>query len=239
MMDIQLELEELFRSKPHFHTGEDGTAANWGLSRAALTALAAELKEGMTTLETGAGYSTVLFAAAGADHTAIMMSQDEADKIAAYCQQRNIRIPKLIAGFSDRILPSWNDLRQPLDLVFIDGGHAYPVPQIDWFYTQSRLRVGGLFVLDDIQIPAVRSLHDFLMAEKEWELVKSAATTSFFRKLADEPYPRAWMDQGINRPLIAEIEAGQRKWRVRIQLYLASIPWCKAVYRKYFKRKTN
>jgi hypothetical protein len=96
--------------------------------------------------------------------------------------------------------------------------------------------VGGLFVLDDIHIPAVRSLHDFLAAEPQWKLEKTVRYTSFFRKIADDDYPKAWIEQVINKPLVDRMNAAQNSLKVKIILYLASKPALKAFYRKYFKK---
>jgi predicted O-methyltransferase YrrM len=233
------ELEALYATRPYFHAMPDGTPTTWGLNREALTALAEEMREGMTTLETGAGYSTVMFAAANTRHTAIMMCQNEAEGIRSYCQERGLKgTQNLIVGFSDKILPSLADSQEKLDLVFIDGGHAFPIPHIDWFYTAPRIKIGGLFVLDDIHIPAVRSLHDFLVGEPQWKLEKVALYTSFFRKIAEDDYPKDWVAQGINKPLVDQMNAQQNSLKVRTILYLASKPTLKAFYRKYFK-KTN
>jgi predicted O-methyltransferase YrrM len=231
------EIEALFTNLPNFHSLADGTPTTWGLNRMALTALSEEMKEGMNTLETGAGYSTVMFAAANTRHTAIMMSQGEADAIRTYCQSRGLKgTQNLIVGFSDKILPNVVDSSDKLDLVFIDGGHAYPIPHIDWFYTAPRIKIGGLFVLDDIHIPAVRSLHDFLLSEPHWKLEKVALNTAFFRKVAEDDYPKDWVEQSMNRPLVDKMYAAQNSLRVKIILYLASKTTLKAFYRKYFKK---
>ena len=234
------ELEALYSTLPQFHAMPDGSPTTWGLNREALNALAGEMREGMTTLETGAGYSTVMFAAANTRHTAIMMCQNEADGIRAYCQARGLKGGQnLIAGFSDQILPAMAENHEKLDLVFIDGGHAFPIPHIDWFYTAPRIKVGGLFVLDDIHIPAVRSLHDFLAGEPQWKLEKVALYTAFVRKIAEDDYPKAWVEQVINKPLVDQMNAAQNSLRVKIILYLASKPALKAFYRKYFKKANS
>ena len=39
-----------------------------------------------------------------------------------------------------------------LDLVLIDGSHSFPQVFIDWYYTQSALKVGGALLVDDVHI---------------------------------------------------------------------------------------
>jgi hypothetical protein len=57
----------------------------------------------------------------------------------------------------------------PVDLFLIDGGHGYPLPQLDWFYGAHRLRAGGVLVLDDMQLWAPYQLDNFLLLDPRWE----------------------------------------------------------------------
>ena len=237
MNQYMSEIDALFENLPNFHSLADGTPTTWGLNRMALTALSEEMREGMSTLETGSGYSTVMFAAANTKHTAIMMCETEAVRIREYCKKRSLKgTQNLMVGFSDKILPSMAESEEMLDLVFIDGGHAFPIPHIDWFYTASRIKVGGLFVLDDIHIPAVRSLHEFLTGEPEWKVEKIVLNTAFYRKISEDRYPKDWVNQTINKPLIDQMNAAQNSLKSKIILYLASKPTLKAFYRKYLKK---
>jgi hypothetical protein len=49
----------------------------------------------------------------------------------------------------------------PLDIVLIDGAHAFPFPFLDWYFTASALKAGGLLVIDDVQIATGTILADF------------------------------------------------------------------------------
>jgi len=233
---VDEQLQSLLRDRPMFHARPDGSLVSYALNQDALTTIAQELRPNMVTLETGAGYSTVLFAAAGADHTVITHTQPEADRITAYCLQRGLSSqPKFIVGNSDRVLPTLT-LPAPLDFAFIDGGHGFPLPQIDWYYSAKLLRVGGIIGLDDLHIPAVRQMHDFMVGEAEWELIKKLPHTSFFRKVKELDYSNDWEDQAMNRSVFEAIEAANNRWSVKLRLYLASIPVLKSFYRRYFKK---
>ncbi len=219
-----------------FHARPDGSLVSYALNEDALKFIARELRPRMVTLETGAGYSSVLFAAAGADHTVITHTQPEATRISAYCLQRGLpSLPKFVVENSDQVLPSLT-LAAPLDFAFIDGGHGFPLPQIDWYYSAKMLRVGGIVGLDDLHIPAVRQIHDFLVGEAEWELIEELAHTSFFRKVKELDYSNDWEDQAMNRPVFDAIEKANNRWSVKLRLYLASILALKAFYRPYFKK---
>jgi len=57
---------------------------------------------------------------------------DEAERVKRYCA--GLGLPENITFFiesSDKILP-YNDPIPALDRVFIDGGHAFPAPILDW-----------------------------------------------------------------------------------------------------------
>ena len=96
----------------------------------------------------------------------------EADACREYLQQHGQ--PDRVAfevGWSDEVLPRLTG--PPLDLVLVDGGHGFPAPILDWYYAASRLRQGGLVILDDLQLPQVRiGLHEFLDADPRWERVE-------------------------------------------------------------------
>src|SRR5215212_8450377 len=61
-----------------------------GLAWKALEWLEANVQPGMRTLETGSGASTIVFAARGAQHTAITPAPEEHEKIADYCRAHGI-----------------------------------------------------------------------------------------------------------------------------------------------------
>ena len=99
---------------------------------------------------------------------------------------------RFVAEPSDRYLPACDV--NSLDLVLLDGKHAFPWPIIDWFYTADRLKVGGLMILDDTQLRPVRVLADFLMADVDrWRLEgKPGGRTSIFRKLTGPVHDATW-----------------------------------------------
>ena len=128
----------------------------WQTERSAYEFLAQCAVQGIATLETGCGISTVLLGLWGARHTCITPSADEVERTQAYCESREISLENVefLIGPSDEILPSLSSSHQ-LDLVLIDGGHAFPLPIIDWYYAASRLRAGGILVVDDLQLAPV------------------------------------------------------------------------------------
>src|SRR5438034_7496237 len=109
---------ELRTGPPRLH----GLGAEyWGLAWPALRWLEDNVKSGMATLETGAGASTMVFAAAGADHEVVTPSADEETRIRGECAARGISSGRVRfhIGSSHLVLPQWEP--RPLDLVLVDG----------------------------------------------------------------------------------------------------------------------
>jgi precorrin-6B methylase 2 len=182
--------EALRAAPPHLHGAGDEF---WGLAWPALAWLERTLARGMTTFETGAGSSTIVFAAAGAEHTAVTVDAAEEVRIRSECARRRIddRNVSFLIGPSQDVLPR----RQvpTLDLVLIDGAHGFPYPILDWWHLAPHLRLGGLLVLDDCYMPPVRALVDHLRARAEWKLAATPGRrTVVLEKLGDHAAPYEW-----------------------------------------------
>jgi hypothetical protein len=174
---------ELRARPPGLHAGG---AEYWGLAWPALEWLEREVRPGMTTLETGSGSSTLLFAAGGADHEAVTPAADEEERFRAECERRGIDSSCVAfrIGLSHEVLPGLE--QRPLDLVLIDGAHGFPYPILDWWFLAKRLNVGGRMLLDDAYMPPVRTLVDALRAQSQWELEQPASfRTAVVRKVAE------------------------------------------------------
>ena len=189
-------VEQLRKRPPKVHRG--GTLT-WSLNVDTVNFLVSKVQPGMRTLETGAGLSTVLFAAAGAEHVSINPDPDQIALIRSYCANERINLDwvRFVLGRSEEMLPG---LEVPeLDLVLIDGGHGFPIPAIDWAYTAPKLRVGGMLIIDDVDLWTGHMLARFLDEEPGWyreatfnrrtvAYVKTAPTV--LREWDEQPYVR-------------------------------------------------
>lgn len=149
-----------------------------------------------STLETGMGVSTLLFGLYSKKHIAICPHVSEQQSIEKFAYLHFLpMIPvEFIINKSEQILPTLKTSK--LDLVLIDGDHAFPVPIIDWFYTQNQVKVGGVVIVDDTQLRACGLMAEFLLSESEWELVFSDSDrTRAFRKLNNYEPNRWWAQQ--------------------------------------------
>ena len=220
----------IVRDRPSFHSA-GGEARVWNALAGTLDLIARTVRPGQRTLELGSGASTVVFAAAGAEHLAISPAGDEHRRIREYCESIGVDTGRLsfIEGFSDEVLPSLPAGEQ-LDLAFVDGAHSFPLPVVDWHYVARRLAVGGIMLLDDVPIPAVSSVFRYMRDDHAWELLEVVDDrAAAFRKLAEPPAGDNWRAQPINKryPDYSFLEPKQRAkaavtWRLqRARLHVA------------------
>ncbi len=177
-------LTDRLRSLPPGLHGEGNEF--WGLAWPALEWLEREVRPGMATLETGAGSSTLAFAAGGADHVAVTPDAGEEQRIRAQADRFGIDHShvRFELGPSHEVLPRLG--ARPLDLVLIDGAHGFPYPVLDWWYAAPHLRVGGRMLIDDAYMPPVAALVDALRAQPGWEIAESVGyRTVVVRKTAE------------------------------------------------------
>jgi len=160
-----------------------GGRATYGISPAMARFLDASLAPGAVTLETGTGLSTIVILRRGvARHISVTPYAAEFEAVRTYCA--SVGIPtgawQPVTASSLDWLPSAT--LPPLDLVLIDGAHAFPAPFVDWCYTAEPLKVGGLMVVDDLQLVTARILADFLRADERWEEVQRDHRFGVYRK---------------------------------------------------------
>lgn len=214
-----LTLDELFADPPLVHAGEtegrapvapgesvldaaalerlaEGKPTCYGISRALGGFLSERVAKGNPTLETGTGVSTLVFALAGADHTCVTPNGAEVRRLRAYAGEKGVALEtvEFVVEDSADALPARRP--EPLEVVLLDGKHAFPWPVLDWFYTARSLREGGLVVLDDRELPAVALVERFLASEPGWERLEAPDDRAcVFRKLAGSLDDRPWHAQ--------------------------------------------
>jgi hypothetical protein len=179
------------------------------------------LDPGMKTLETGVGVSTLVFALAETWHTAITPEGAEGCALRLFANTAGIDLSRVTFAVvpSERYLPTCN-LRD-LDVVFLDGKHAFPWPAIDWFYAADCLKTGGLMILDDIQLNSVRIVTEFMDVDPHWRFESNPGErTAIYRKLASPVHDVAWYMQPwvheIKPPLYARAVMQARRVTARV-----------------------
>jgi predicted O-methyltransferase YrrM len=182
----QAVVERLLADPPRVHPNEPEFGV-WRTERACYELIASRCPPKARTLETGLGVSTALFLALGAQHTCVVVSANEVEAIRRYCEQRSIPTDGLRVelGLSEDVLPRL--ATTGLDVVFIDGGHGFPTPIIDWYYGGGLLRRGGVVVFDDLQLPAVSVMVGYLDADPRWRALSRTAKWAAFERLSEGP----------------------------------------------------
>src|ERR687888_2240250 len=187
--------DDLRASPPGLHGAGD---EYWGLAWAALGWLEDNVSSGMATLETGSGSSTLVFAAAGAEHEAVTPDAEEEARIRRECERRGIDSSsvRFRIGPSHEVLPRWEP--RPLDLVLLDGAHGFPYPILDWWYVAPHVRVGGRMLLDDAYMAPVGVLVDYLESRPAWRVEGAVGyRTVALQKVSNELPPFDWRGEPI------------------------------------------
>jgi hypothetical protein len=231
-------IPQLMAERPSFHGQGDG-GHNWGLAPDVLDWIAETIRPGDKTIETGCGYSTLVFAAADARHTTISPFAEEHERIAAWAKSHGIACDNVtfIAKHSEDVLPNLESAS--VQIALIDGWHAFPGPYLDWFYLGQRLATQGFLIVDDTQLPVCRILRDFLRKEKgRWEVHRTLGKTEIFRKTSPDLFIGDWDSQPFGATPIVELkEYFTRFLRNPLARMARMIPGAKACVQVLRRRK--
>jgi predicted O-methyltransferase YrrM len=182
-----------FADVPALHSWDGGQSWNTGgfgapALRRVLETIEANYGAGARILETGAGNSTCTFLlAAPSLVVSIEPSAGLFDRVRAACTRFAIDPAPLraLTDRSERALP--RIVTEPgaagsFDVVLIDGNHGWPYVFVDLCYAHMLLRQGGLLLLDDVQIHAVKEAARFVARDPNYEATLDLNKTLGFRK---------------------------------------------------------
>ncbi len=86
--------------------------------------------------------------------------------------------------------------------MLIDGPHGFPFPDLEYYYFYPHLKTGGLLVIDDIQIPTIGRLAEFISEDAMFSEVECIGSTAVFRRTdapVFDPFSDGWWLQDYNR----------------------------------------
>jgi hypothetical protein len=192
-----MDLAGLLARPPGAHLDAAGNRVPWQIAPRVLEVIDSEVGPESRTLETGAGFSTGLFAIKRCEHTCVVPFTSEIERLKSWGEDVGVPFDTVDfqCGLSEVVLPKLPDA--PLDFVLIDGGHGFPTPFIDWWYAGRRLRKDGLLAIDDTELWTGRILMQFLKNQPGWEVVESLPLRAvIFRRTADpSDSHEEWVDQ--------------------------------------------
>lgn len=157
------------------------------------------------SVETGSGASTLLLSHLSGNHTVFALDNGSGSvtNIRRSPLLRQDRVT-FVEGSTQVTLPR-HSFREKLQLVLMDGPHAYPFPDLEYYYLSPHLESGALLILDDIHIPTVHNLFQFLRRDAMFDLNDVVQSTAFFTRTsapAFDPLGDGWERQAYNaRPL--------------------------------------
>jgi hypothetical protein len=168
---MALDLAALLANPPPLHERGGHLISDWRIDDDTARQLYARIAPGMKTVETGAGLSTVIFAASGCDHTCVIPDAPLAERIKNYCRSAAIDCSNVrftIAESCDVI----HELEPAAyDLALIDGCRGFPSIFVDFCYAAKALKLGGILFLDDMHIFTCKLTADFMGQDAGWKIL--------------------------------------------------------------------
>ncbi len=155
------------------------------------------------TAETGTGKSTLLLSHLSEDHTVFTVDDNSNTSLCRVMESALLNRERVhfVLGPTQRTLTR-HTFPHPLQLVLLDGPHAYPFPEMEYWSFYPHLEENGLLIVDDIHIPTISRLFEFLREDQMFDGLGSVHTTAFFRRNATElfdPFGDGWWLQNFNR----------------------------------------
>lgn len=160
--------------------------------------------------ETGCGKSTILFSNYSEHHLVFTLDDrfKEDQSSVLFYQQSPLTISDkidAIFGPTQKTL-TIHKFDKGLDLVLIDGPHGYPFPELEYFYFYPHIKTGGLLIIDDVHLPTVGRLADFVAEDDMFEFVEMIEMTALFKRTDApmfDPFGDGWWEQKYNRRRIS------------------------------------
>ncbi|MHC1767827.1 MAG: class I SAM-dependent methyltransferase [Verrucomicrobiia bacterium] len=156
------------------------------------------------SMETGSGKTTLLFSHLSSHH--LVFSVDAGGSISQVrgCELFNAQTTSFVEGPSQTTLPQ-HRFEHPVQIALIDGPHAYPFPDLEYYYFYPLIDKGGLLLVDDVDIPSIRRMFEIIRADDMFELqemVDVGGKMAIFKRTEMpllDPTGDDWWLQGFNR----------------------------------------
>ncbi len=163
-----------------------------------------------TSAETGCGKSTVLLSNLSDHHTAFCVDDRDSpgSSVLFYETCPLTRVERVHPVFGPTQI-SLAQYQHPhlYDIVLLDGPHGWPFPELEYFHFYPHIRKGGILIVDDVNIPTIGRMADFIAEDAMWELIKLVDTTALFRRTdapTFDPTGDGWWAQRFNQRRVYE-----------------------------------
>jgi len=155
------------------------------------------------SLETGAGKTTLLFSHLSKNHK-VFAKENENRSITVVLESPllNRGTVEFVEGPTQLTLPNYQF--QPgtkLQIALLDGPHGYPFPELEYYYVYPHLDTDALLIIDDIQIPSIFRMFEFLREDQMFRLEEVVGSTAFLRRTSAPVFPPlgdGWWLQNFN-----------------------------------------
>jgi predicted O-methyltransferase YrrM len=193
--------ERYLKNLPLLHSWDNGASWNsGGFDEDTLGKLAGliESTKCRRILETGAGNTSITFLLTSPDLLISIAPEEQLlQRIKDYCLENHINITpwNSIENFSQWTLPDMAKSNFRFDFALLDGNHGWPYVFIDLFYSNFMLDVGGLLMIDDINLHSIKEIAKFLLQDSEhFQLVEDFGKALVFMKTKETDFGD-WIDQ--------------------------------------------
>ncbi|HEY9844596.1 MAG TPA: class I SAM-dependent methyltransferase [Candidatus Caenarcaniphilales bacterium] len=158
------------------------------------------------SMETGSGKTTLLFSHLSQNHKVFAINDYkdiDTNSITAVRTSDlfNRATVEFIEGPTQLTLPRYN-FEHKLQVAYIDGPHGYPFPDMEYYYIYPFLEENSLLIVDDIHIPTIHHLFNFLKEDEMFSFLEVVDNTAFFQRTSAplfDPYLDGWWLQNYNK----------------------------------------
>jgi FkbM family methyltransferase len=156
------------------------------------------------SIETGCGSTTILFSNYSTHH-AVYTADDRqgavsAQQVISQCPLFKTDSVEWVFGPTEKNLLSL-DPASEFDIILLNGRHGFPIPDFEYLSLIKLLKVGGILILNGVDIPTIKNLYDFVSQERGIRVNGLSRTTAFFQRfqsLYEEPKNYEWWMQSYN-----------------------------------------
>ncbi len=208
---VQTEDRLFWMDKYHAWEKSMRTHAGQAFSTRTLRRIEAYLPEQVEcSVETGCGKSTILFSNLSKHHKVFALDDRSLAEQSSvlFFQDCPISRPErveFIYGPTQRTLPPYAE-HGLYDVILLDGPHGYPFPELEYLCLFPHLKKGGILIVDDVQIPTIGRLGDFLAEDEMFEPLALVEGTALFRRTEAPTFDSCgdgWWTQRYNRRRIS------------------------------------